>query len=251
GGCACASSSARTRRGSRAAMTRGARCRVVVFARAPVPGRAKTRLVPALGAEGAAELAARLTEHSLRAAKAARIGPVELWCAPDASHPFFAGCARRHGAALRPQGRGDLGARMHRALAAGTPAVLVGSDIPAMTPAYLRAAARALARADVVLGPARDGGYVLIGLRRPQRSLFAGVSWGGPSVLERTRLRIARAGLRTRQLPPLFDVDRPEDLKRLPPGAIDRESPPGEEQPMIRKVVYYSMKVPNRPGTGL
>ena len=196
-------------------MTSAASCRVVVFARAPVPGRAKTRLIPALGAEGAAELAARLTEHSLRAAKAARLGPVELWGAPDASHRFFAECARRYGVALRPQVRGDLGSRMHRALAAGTPAILIGSDIPAMTAAYLRAAARALGRADVVLGPAGDGGYVLIGMNRAQPSLFRGMAWGGRSVLAQTRRRILRAGLRAQELAPLFDVDRPEDLARL------------------------------------
>ena len=232
-------------------MTRGASCRVVVFARAPVPGRAKTRLIPALGAEGAAALAARLTEHSVAAAKGARLGPVELWCAPDASHPFFAECARRYGVALRPQGRGDLGQRMHRALAASAPAIVIGSDLPGMTPGYLRAAARALSRADTVIGPAEDGGYVLIGLNDPQPALFRGVDWGRPSVLAQTRSRIRRAGLRARELAPLFDVDRPEDLKRLPRSAIDIGLPQGEELPMIKKVVYFSMKVPNRPGVGV
>ena len=119
-------------------MPGGADCTVIVFARAPVPGRAKTRLIPALGAAGAARLAARLTEHALSAAKAARLGPVELWCAPDSAHRFFADCARRYGVALRPQGAGDLGARMHRALARSAPAILIGSDIPAMTRAYSR-----------------------------------------------------------------------------------------------------------------
>src|SRR4051794_1781850 len=98
-------------------MSGGASCAVLVFARAPVPGRAKTRLIPALGATGAAALAARLTRHALEAAKRAGLGPVDLWCSPDASHPFFAACARRYGVALRRQGRGDLGERMHRAFA--------------------------------------------------------------------------------------------------------------------------------------
>jgi uncharacterized protein len=226
----------------------GASCRVLVFARAPEPGKAKTRLIPALGAEGAAELAARLTEHALGAAKGARLGPVELWCAPDASHPFFAACARRYGVALRSQGGGGLGERMHGALARSAPALLVGSDIPALTPEYLRSAGRALRRADVVLGPAEDGGYVLIGLTRPEPSLFRGLAWGEGSVLEQTRKRIAAAGLRCRELAPLADVDRPADLNRLPEGAIDKRSPRGEERTMIRKVVYFSMKVPNRPG---
>ena len=223
----------------------------MVFARAPVPGRAKTRLIPALGAEGAAALAARLTEHSIFAAKRARLGPVELWCAPDAAHPFFADCARRYGVALQSQGRGDLGRRMHRALSVATPAILIGSDLPGMTPAYLRAAARALSRADAVIGPAGDGGYGLIGLNAPQPALFRDIAWGRSSVLARTRARIRRAGLRARELAPLFDVDRPEDLKRWPRSAIDKGLPPREELPMIRKVVYFSMKVPNKPGTGL
>jgi uncharacterized protein len=232
-------------------MTGAARGRVIVFARAPVPGRAKTRLIPALGAEGAAALAARLTEHSLSAATRARVGPVELWCAPDVSHPFFVRCAQRYGVALRSQGRGDLGRRMHRALAASTPAILIGSDLPGMTPAYLRAAARALRRSDVVVGPAGDGGYGLIGLRAPQPSLFAGVSWGAPAVLAQTRRRIGRAGLRARELATLYDVDRPADLNRLPRGAIDKQSTRREELPVIKKVVYFSMKVPNRPGVGV
>jgi uncharacterized protein len=236
-------------------MSGGASCAVLVFARAPVPGRAKTRLIPALGAAGAAALAARLTGHALAVAKRARLGPVELWGSPDASHPFFAACARRYGVALHAQGRGDLGERMHRALARalahGGRALLIGSDVPALTPAYLRAAARALRRSDVVLGPAQDGGYVLIGLKRPERSLFEGVSWGGASVLRQTRRRVARAGLRRSELAPLADVDTPEDLNRLPTGAIDRRVNPGEENVMIRKVVYFSMKVPNRPGVGV
>jgi len=128
--------------------------RVIVFAKAPVPGSAKTRLIPALGAAGAARFHARLVERALGTACAASLGPVELCCAPNRSHPFFAECAARFGVALTDQGAGDLGERMHRALAAGLPAVLIGADCPAMTPDYLRQAADALsAGQDVALGP--------------------------------------------------------------------------------------------------
>jgi len=196
-----------------------AACPVIVFAKAP--GEAKTRLVPALGAEGAAALHRRLVMHCLRAASDSRLGPVELWCAPDTSHPFFRECERRIGAGLHAQGEGDLGARMQRAfesaLAHAARAVLVGSDIPALSAQYLRDAERALAGGDdVVIGPAEDGGYVLVGLSRCDPELFRGIPWGGPKVLPETRRRIAALGWRLRELPALWDVDRPEDLGRLP-----------------------------------
>jgi rSAM/selenodomain-associated transferase 1 len=198
-------------------------CRVMVFARAPTPGEAKTRLIPALGAAGAAALHSRLVMHSLDAAASARVGPVELWCAPDADDPFFRDCERRFGASLHPQGKGDLGARMHRAfesvLMRARRAILVGSDIPALSALYLRDAERALARGDdAVIGPAEDGGYTLIGLSRCHPELFRDIPWGGPEVLAETRRRMAALSWRLSELPVLWDVDRPEDLERLPEG---------------------------------
>ena len=196
-------------------------CRVIVFARAPEPGKVKTRLIPALSAAGAAELHRRLVGHSLGAATGARLGPVELWCAPDTSDPFFRECERRLGISLWAQGEGDLGARMQRAfesaLVHAARAILIGSDIPALSAQYLRDAERALAGGDdVVIGPAEDGGYVLVGLSRCDPELFRGIPWGGPRVLPETRRRIAALGWRLSELPALWDVDRPEDLERLP-----------------------------------
>lgn len=193
---------------------------VVVFARAPVPGAVKTRLIPALGAEGAAALSRVLTLRSIEAALAAGIGRVELWCAPDASHPFFAECARRYPILLATQGEGDLGARMLGAfsalLAANARVLLIGSDIPPLTPQYLRDADAALeAGADAVFGPAEDGGYVLIGLLRVAPELFDGIAWGGDEVWRRTRDRLEALAWRYRTLPALWDVDRPQDLSRL------------------------------------
>ena len=196
-------------------------CRLIVFAKAPTPGEAKTRLIPALGKAGAAALHRQLVMHSLRAATDAQLGPVELWCAPDASDPFFRECQRQLGVSLYPQGKGDLGARMQRAfesaLVRASRAILVGSDIPALSAQYLRDADQALVRGDeIVIGPAEDGGYVLVGLSRCDPELFRGIPWGGSEALAETRRRIAALGWRLIELPALWDVDRPEDLERLP-----------------------------------
>lgn len=198
-----------------------ASCRIVVFAKAPEPGKVKTRLIPALGAEGAAALHRRLVRHSLRVAQEAALGPVELWCAPDARHAFFRECARDFGVSLYSQGEGDLGERMRRAFEAALSragrAILVGSDIPALSSQYFRDAERALRLShDAVIGPAEDGGYVLIGLARSDAELFHGIPWGGPEVLKETRLRIAALGWCGLELPVLWDADRPGDLERLP-----------------------------------
>ncbi|MET0681531.1 MAG: TIGR04282 family arsenosugar biosynthesis glycosyltransferase [Burkholderiales bacterium] len=193
---------------------------VLVFAKAPVPGEVKTRLASVLGAAGAAALHERLVGRTLATAAAAAAGPVELCCGPDASHPALAALARAHGAMLTAQGPGDLGDRMNaafrRALAGAPAAIVIGCDCPALTPDHLREAAGALDEgADAVLAPAEDGGYVLIGLARVAGALFAGIRWGESSVLADTRERLAALGWRWRELPTLWDVDRPEDLGRL------------------------------------
>jgi glycosyltransferase A (GT-A) superfamily protein (DUF2064 family) len=174
---------------------------VLVFARTPLPGRVKTRLVPRLGEWRAARLHARLTAHALRIASASGCGPVEL-------HDT----AKQRGA--------DLGSRMHRALANSLRrhrgAIVIGADCPALRPSHLRRAARWLAGgADVVLGPAEDGGYVLIGAKRVSPRLFSGIAWGSSSVYEATTRRLCELNYRWRALETLWDVDRPEDLERL------------------------------------
>jgi rSAM/selenodomain-associated transferase 1 len=204
----------------RGATRAGPDAALIVFARAPTPGRVKTRLAPLLGAKGAARLHERMVERTLSTALAAGYGEVELHCSPGAGNIFFRDMQRRFGVRLRPQGRGDVGERMYRALARALRrhpyAVLIGSDCPALRPSDLRAALRALrAGADAVLSPAEDGGYPLIGLRRASRRLFDGVPWGSGRVLEQTRRRLARLGWRWRELRTLWDVDRPEDVARL------------------------------------
>ena len=190
---------------------------VAVFAKAPRPGAVKTRLVPLLGPGPAARLHAALVERAVDTALAASVGPVELWCAPDAGDALFQGLARR-GAILRRQQGGDLGERMANACAGafaqGRAVILTGADCPALLPADLQAAAGALGGHDAVLAPAEDGGYVLLALRRPA-PVFEDMPWGGPAVLARTRERLAAAGLSCHELRTLWDVDRPEDYARL------------------------------------
>lgn len=198
---------------------RRARALVIVFARAPLPGRAKTRLAPRLGAWGAARLQAVLTRRALGTARGARIGPVELHGTPRARQPFLALCARRAGVTLRAQRGADLGARMHhaleRALRRARSAILIGTDCPELRPADLRRAARALAGGcDVVLAPAEDGGYALIGARRVAGALFEAIEWGGAGVAQQTVHRMTAWGWRWRALRTVWDVDRPEDLSR-------------------------------------
>jgi rSAM/selenodomain-associated transferase 1 len=203
---------------------------LVVFAKAPRPGRVKTRLEPVLGKQGAARLHARLAERAVRTALAARLGPVELHCAPRRRHPFFASLARRFRLRLRAQGPGDLGERMHRAFARvlrhSEAVLLIGSDCPALRAADLRAAARALKRgADVVLAPAEDGGYALVGLRRARKSLFERVAWGSERVMPETRARLERLRCKWVELRTVWDVDRAEDVARLRRSGLLRRAP--------------------------
>ncbi len=192
---------------------------IAVLARAPVPGAAKTRLVPRLGADGAAALQRRLTLRTLATATAAALGPVALFCAPDRHHAFFGECEERFGIPLRDQCAGDLGARMLQAFAALLPGrgrvLLVGTDCPALTAAHLARAAALLDGHDAVVWPAEDGGYVLIGLRRPAPELFTGIDWGSARVMAQTRERLRRLGWRWAEAEPLWDVDRAEDYDRL------------------------------------
>jgi rSAM/selenodomain-associated transferase 1 len=190
---------------------------VAILAKAPVPGFAKTRLIPELGAHGAAALQEHLIERSVAAACLAAIGPVTLWAAPDPGHPVFHGLATRFALTLARQPEGDLGARMLTAMtAAEGPVLVIGSDCPALDGAHLRDAAETLRQdAEVVVIPAEDGGYVLIGSRRPQPALFAAMPWSTPAVMAETRRRLAALGLVWREPPTLWDVDVAADLARM------------------------------------
>jgi rSAM/selenodomain-associated transferase 1 len=190
---------------------------VAVLAKAPIAGFAKTRLIPVLGAEGAARLQHRLIERAVATACSTATGPVTLWATPDASHPAFQAITAHHGTALAAQGDGDLGARMLAAIAAANgPVLVIGTDCPALSAAHLRAAADVLrGGTDTVVLPAEDGGYVLIGMRSPQPALFSDMCWSTPQVMDDTRQRLRTLGLTWREPAMLWDVDRPGDLARL------------------------------------
>jgi rSAM/selenodomain-associated transferase 1 len=190
---------------------------VAVLAKAPRPGFAKTRLIPTLGAAGAALLQARLIEHAIATACAAAIGPVAVWADPDDRHPVFESARSRFAVALARQGDGDLGARMLAAIAAANgPVLVIGSDAPALSPDHLRMAADVLREGtDVVIFPAEDGGYALIGMRAPHLPLFCDMRWSTSGVMAETRRRLQRCGLTWQEPLTLWDLDTPADLARL------------------------------------
>ena len=203
---------------------------LIVYAKAPDPGRVKSRLWPAIGPERAAHLQARLIDRALATARRAACAEVVLACAPRMRHPFFDRVAKRHGVARIAQGRGDLGARMHRSLERGLRryrhALLMGADCPSLDTARLRRAVAELrAGADAVFAPAEDGGYALVGLSRAAPALFRGVPWGSAGVMAGTRARLRRLGWRWVELPAVWDVDRPEDLARLQRSRLLERAP--------------------------
>ncbi len=189
---------------------------VAVLAKAPIAGLAKTRLIPALGAEGAAALQRRLIERAIDTACKAALGPVVVWATPDSNHPVFQSARARPHVSLAVQAAGDLGARMLAAIvAAHAPVLVIGTDCPALAADHLRTAAGVLRGTDAVIIPVEDGGYALIGMRAAEPALFSGMPWGTPEVMDETRRRLRRLRLSWREPFLLWDVDLPEDLDRL------------------------------------
>ncbi len=187
----------------------------IQFARAPRAGQVKTRMLSALSPAQACDLHRELMcwtcEQLLATGNA-----VELWLDQRSEDQAVRHCLASGVSALRQQCGGDLGARMHHALSDGLArcgqVVLVGSDCPGIDGPYLGAALERLRHADIVIGPALDGGYVLLAANRIDGGLFQGIGWGGPSVYGDTLERAARLGLSWESLPALRDIDRPEDL---------------------------------------
>ena len=199
---------------------RGRRERLIVFTRYPEPGKTKTRLIPALGVLGAAELQVRLIRSTLAKARqfaGGRGTDLEV-CYCGGGREMM----RRwlgSGVRLEAQVAGDLGRRMGRAIERAIEdgcqgVVLIGTDVPDFGDEHLRQGFEALENHDMVLGPVRDGGYWLIGMRRAA-DVFSGMNWGRPDVLKRTVERAEGLGLSCAQLETLADVDRPDDLKLL------------------------------------
>lgn len=191
--------------------------RVVIFAKAPVPGAVKTRLVRVLGADGAAALAARMLEITVRQAIASGLD-VELCVAPTRNAPEWRPFLPR-GVRVSDQGEGDLGARLSRAAArvidAGRAVLLIGTDCPDLDAGRLRGAAARLRTHDAVIIPAFDGGYVLLGLARFDASVFEGIAWSTESVMIATTQRVAALGWSLHVDAPLRDIDEPADLEYL------------------------------------
>jgi rSAM/selenodomain-associated transferase 1 len=195
--------------------------RLIVFTRYPEPGTTKTRLAKALGARGAAEIQKKLTEHTLsQVRQLVQSRPVEVsvyynggnpeemlaWLGPDFTY--------------QDQGSGDLGRRMESAFAGAfqqdyKQIVLIGTDCPGLHAGHMAEAFAALHHKDLVIGPATDGGYYLIGLSRNEKTLFEDISWGTESVRANTLKAAAQKGLSLGLLETLSDVDRPEDLKHF------------------------------------
>jgi rSAM/selenodomain-associated transferase 1 len=190
---------------------------LVQFARAPEIGRVKTRMIPYLSASRACELHCELTRWTCRQLLDSGLGEVELSVAGDLQHALFSDCVRMGVRRVSQQVGADLGQRMYHSIQSGlaryASVILVGSDCPGIDPAYLRRAVLALQRRAIVLGPASDGGYVLLGARAITGDIFRNITWGSDQVYARTCAALVRAGLAWEELPVLTDIDRPADLR--------------------------------------
>lgn len=192
---------------------------LIIFTKAPVAGAVKTRLIPALGADGAAALHKKLIVSCLDNAIAPQQWDSYLWCAPDPSHPLFQTVAQQYPLQLRQQTGVDLGARMFNAFESLATTyqrmVIVGTDCPQISVDHIKDVFAALKNdVDAVITPAEDGGYVLMGLTRVPAILFKNIAWGSSQVMQQTRVALRDAGLRWQELGLFWDIDRPEDLRR-------------------------------------
>lgn len=197
-------------------------CALAIFAKAPHPGAVKTRLVPPLTLEQAAQLQSALVEDTLR--RLAELPLVRyLACAPNIRDPFFKACADRYGTRLIAQGTGDLGQRMRRVattlLTRHRKVLLIGTDSPTIPLDFVTQAEQRLETSDLVFGPSEDGGYYLLGQRRLYREIFDGVTWGGADVLADTLAKLDPSVVAI--IPSWYDVDRPSDLTRLAADLTD------------------------------
>ena len=194
--------------------------RIIVMAKAPVAGFAKTRLIPALGAAGAANLAQRLLLHTINNVTEANLGAARLCVTPEPENPVWDTLRTTANIEWEAQSDGDLGQRLaaasKHALAAGESVILMGTDCPALTAEVIRQAAHSLAQFNAVIIPATDGGYTLLGINEFHPSLFDGISWSTDKVCSQTLQRIRLLRWRVEVLSPLQDIDEPDDLRWLP-----------------------------------
>ena len=194
-------------------------CLLVIFSKAPVAGKVKTRLIAELGSEGAASLYMQLVKKTLATASQSSINNIILYCTPDDNHPFFGSCAAEFNLELQTQKGHDLGARMANAIMNGLESyravILIGCDCPELSINDLNNAAEQLINgSNIVLGPSEDGGYYLIGLTQYRAELFADIVWGRSNVLLTTRNRIEMLDIESFELPMHWDIDQPNDYYR-------------------------------------
>ncbi len=186
------------------------------MAKAPIAGKAKTRLTPALGPAKAARLHANLVELTVDKHLHSRVCPIQLCCSPDLRHAFFQS-QKQPGIHFTKQAKGDLGLRMlfasQQALLKTKSIVLIGTDCPDLKPRHISQALQLLENGThVALGPADDGGYYLIGLNQANPALFTDIAWGKSTVLEQTRQKLQQLNWKWRELESLRDIDRPADI---------------------------------------
>ncbi len=188
---------------------------IIVFAKAPTPGKVKTRLIPSLGERGATALARKMLIDTLDKARAANADSVEL-CTTQLHAEVWKGILPIGDITVSEQICGDLGAKMaaatQRTLAQGKTPVLIGTDCPELDSTHLRRAMHSLKHNDVVLTPVHDGGYALIAMRDFYPELFINMPWSTGAVAVITRARCQRLGLSVMQMPTLLDIDEAEDL---------------------------------------
>ena len=192
--------------------------RILVFSKAPEAGKVKTRLIATIGASAAADLYRELVCSTLDKVTGSALCPVELWCSPAMTDPFFEQCRQQYAVQLHQQIQGDLGCRMSDALQASgkpdLPVLLVGADCPTLCAADLEEAFSWLEQdAGVVLGPAEDGGYYLIGMRGRYPFVFDDVPWSTPAVLELTKARLQQRRVKWHCLTRRRDLDTADDYR--------------------------------------
>jgi len=192
---------------------------IIVFCKSPIAGQVKTRLMPQLSADQATQVHRELTLRVLSTLSVAKLCPIQLWCSPDTSDPFFTECAEQYALSLHRQQGNDLGERMHNAisqsLAKSDRVLLIGCDCPSLTIDDFAFSLNQLQNDhDVVFSPAEDGGYVMVGMKKPQDLLFTNMTWGHENVLSTSYERVHKAGLNLIETRRHWDVDTFKDLQR-------------------------------------
>ena len=193
---------------------------LVIFAKSPIPGKVKTRLIPELGKEGACQLYKSMAQKIITNLSMANLCHVHLYVHPDINHDFFKDLQETNELTMIRQEGKDLGDRMSHAISTSleryAKAIIIGTDCPEYSADYIERAISVLDDKDVVIGPAKDGGYVLIGMKQFYPNLFTHIEWGQSSVLSKTLKKIDEKSLQYQLLPALHDIDIPADLNFIP-----------------------------------